>query len=351
MLHDLLKDDDPQVEAVLSVIHAIDADVILLGDVDWDAQGAGPSAVRLRLLEAGLAYTHAVHLRPNSGLPSGFDLNQNGIWGEPRDALAYGRFTGSGGLLLLSRLPLGEAEDLSHLLWAENAGEDVTHLLPPGSETLVPLATVAQWVVPLEVAGTRLTLVTLAASTPVFDGPEDRNGLRGRDELALAAKLAGEVEGPILLGRANLDPRDGEGRREAIRALINHPALQDPRPRSPGGAAQPDRTPPHRGDPALDTADWEGPGPLRVDYVLPARDLSVIASGVHWPAPGEDGHEEAIAAGPGRAVWVDLEIGSGVTSGRSSGAGAELAGSVEGGSPDRAGRTPEAPPGEAWALP
>jgi hypothetical protein len=62
----------------------------------------------------------------------------------------------------------------------------------------------------------------------------------------------------------------------------------------------------------LDTADWpdDRPGNLRVSYVLPSRDWTVIDAGVYWPAPdsaaaaiiGPDG----LAAGPHRLVWVDI---------------------------------------------
>jgi hypothetical protein len=307
MLRDLGSGEDAQAEAALDVIAALDADIVLLGGVDWDAGHAGLAALRARLAERGAPYAHAVHLPPVTGRPSGFDLDGNGRLGEARDALGYGRFTGAGGLALLSRVPLGPAEDLSAILWADRS-EAAGQVLPQGAQAVVPLASVAQWVVPAEARGRRLTLVTLAASTPVFDGPEDRNGLRNRDELALAAELAGRVEGPVLLGRANLDPADGEGRRAAIAALLAHPALQDPAPRSAGGAAQPPR-PDHAGDPALDTVAWQGPGPLRVDYVLPARALRVVASGVHWPAPGTPEAARAEAAGPGRAVWVELDLG------------------------------------------
>jgi hypothetical protein len=68
------------------------------------------------------------------------------------------------------------------------------------------------------------------------------------------------------------------------------------------------------GDPALDTADWsdDGPGNLRVSYILPSRDLNVTGVGVFWPAQndplaallGSDG----FAAGPHRLVWVDIKI-------------------------------------------
>jgi len=126
--------------------------------------------------------------------------------------------------------------------------------------------------------------------------------------------LSGELgQRPVdfaILGNLNLDPMDGEGLRDGMRAMLGNAQLQDPQPQSKGAAAAAD--PSHRGDPALDTADWSdsGPGNLRVSYVLPAATWQVKDAGVFWPAPddpdaallGSDG----FAAGPHRLVWVDI---------------------------------------------
>lgn len=289
MIRDLMKGED-QAEAALAVIAHLQADILLLGDVDWDASGAGAATLIDRLAALGLTYPHHVALRPNSGLPSGADLDGNGRLGEARDALGYGRFRGDSGLLLLSRHPIRWVQDHSVQVW--NAGD----LVPDGVE--VPIPTVAQWVV--DVAG--LQMVTLAAGPPVFDGPEDRNGHRNAAELALARTLAEDQPQPVLIGRANLDPYDGQGQRAAITSLLEHPAWSDPAPRGLGGGGQG-----HRGDPALDTANWEGPGPLRVDYILPAAALEVTASGVLWPAADDPLADMVAQAGSGRAVWVDIQ--------------------------------------------
>ncbi|MGB3408692.1 MAG: endonuclease/exonuclease/phosphatase family protein [Jannaschia sp.] len=302
LLRDIAGQDDAQVRAVTEVIARAGADVILLLDFDWDLDGLAVAALQTVLAERGAPYPHHVALRPNSGQPSGFDLDRNGRWGEGRDALGYGRFTGDGAMVLLSRVPLGAVTDHSDRLWtAENPGAE--SVLPEGAGSVVPLASVAQWVVPLRVEGADITLVTMSANTPVFDGPEDRNGLRNADELAFVARLAETLAMPIVLGRANLDPADGDGTRGAIEALLAHPALQDPRPRGDGGGGAG-----HRGDPALDTMDWDGPGPLRVDYVLPSRALTVEGSGVLWPAPDDPFAAVVATASRGRLVWVDIAL-------------------------------------------
>ena len=104
------------------------------------------------------------------------------------------------------------------------------------------------------------------------------------------AASARRPAGPFVLAfGANLDPADGAGRREVMQALLAHPQLQDPRPKSQGAAAA--ATPAHLGDPALDTADWAeptadtfGPGNMRVDFLLPSADVTVSDAGVFWPA-------------------------------------------------------------------
>jgi hypothetical protein len=159
-------------------------------------------------------------------------------------------------------------------------------------------------------------ILAFAATPPVFDGPEDRNGLRNADEVAFWGHfLNGELgEGPtrdfVIMGNANLDPADGDGLSGSIRDLLADPRLQDPTPRSEGGRLAADAG--QVGDPALDTTDWPdgAPGNLRVSYILPSSTWRVTDAGVFWPDPdtpdaallGPDG----LAAGPHRLVWVDV---------------------------------------------
>ena len=118
----------------------------------------------------------------------------------------------------------------------------------------------------------------------------------------------------VLLGDANLDPADGDGRRQAITRLLTDPRLQDPAPASKGATAAATQGPPndtHQGDPALDTADWDearGIGNMRVDYVLPSADLTVTGAGVWWPEPGTPEAATAQTASRHALVWVDLEL-------------------------------------------
>jgi len=267
-------------------------------------------------------------LAPNTGLATGRDLNRDGRLGGPRDAQGYGRFRGQGGMAVLSRYPLWVMHDFTDMLWADLPG-NVTQELAGYIETDVQrLSSVGHWVIGIDLpGGVTAALGAFHATPPVFDGPEDRNGWRNHDEAALWLRfldgaLAGDGPGMpfVLMGDANLDPVDGDGRAEAMNTLLSDPRLQNVKPHSVGGirdaALDGGTNTEHRGDPALDTADWRddgnGPGNLRVDYVLPGRAWKVVDAGVFWPAPEDPLFDllgdESAGVTRHRLVWVDLVL-------------------------------------------
>jgi len=326
LLQDLQRGTSKQVVAVLDVVAAANPDVLLLTGFDWDYQGLALAAFEAALAARGAGYGYLYAPRSNAGLPTAFDINGDGRLGGPRDAQGYGRFSGEGSMALLSRLPIitEQARDFSGFLWRDLPDNLLAGAgLAPEIVSSLRLSSMGHWDVPLRLpGGGALHVLAFMATPPVFDGPEDLNGRRNHDEAAFWLRLLeGRLPWPappapfVLLGDANLDPADGEGRREALRALLVHPALQDPAPRSAGGvaaaAAQGGENLAQAGDPALDTVDWAESGDLgnrRVDYVLPSAGLGVLASGVFWPAPGEPHAEAAQAASRHRLVWVDIAL-------------------------------------------
>lgn len=304
LLRDIARGEDAQIAATLAVIVAAQADVIVLQGVDFDAGGAALSALAGALGALGADYPHRLALRPNTGMPTGVDIDGDGRSWRARDAQGYGFFNGQAGMAILSRHPLGAVRDFSGFLWADLPGSSAPAVLSADALAVLRLATVAAWDVAVELPGGPLHLLTLHAGTPVFDGPEDRNGWRNADELRFwALYLDGwSPDGPALatdafavIGTLNADPDRGEGRAEGLEALLGHPRLQDVVPRRPGGGTQ--------------TADWPEPvpGDLRVDYILPAATIEVAGAGVLWPE-GDEGAVAALASDH-RLVWMDLRLG------------------------------------------
>lgn len=312
LLRDVLRADDAQIAAVLSVVVEVAPDVLVLTDFDYDLDGRALAVVADR---AGFAHSYAS--LPNSGMSTGLDMDGDGYLGGGVDAQGFGKFAGDGGLAILSQHPIVRVEDFSELLWVEldDAVWPVVDGDPfPSAEALSiqRLSSTAHWSVTIQPEGAPpFEVIAYDATPPVFDGPEDQNGLRNRDELRLIAQIAHSRRGAyVVAGNANLDPHDGQGIRVAMRDFLASGLVVDPKPKSAGARLAAD--PAHQGPPALDTANWpdDGPGNLRVSYVLPSPDWQIVNAGVFWPTPddpkagllGDDG----LLAGPHHLVWVDV---------------------------------------------
>ena len=297
------------------IIVSAQADVIVLQGVDYDYGQAAITGLAALIAEKGVDYSYRFALRPNTGMQTGLDMDGNGSVGEPRDAQGYGRFSGQGGMAILSRFPvlLGDVRDFSDLRWRDLPGAQLPMVdgAPfPSAEVheVQRLSSTGHWDVPLVLPDNELLHIwTFHATPPVFDGPEDRNGKRNHDEIAFWMRYLEGAFGPIprqtfvIAGVTNLDPVDGEGLHQVMRDLLSHPDIQDPEPRSAGALQASD--PDHMGDPALDTADFGDIGSLRVSYLLPSVQWDILDQGVLWP------EAEADAEASGRRhhlVWVDI---------------------------------------------
>jgi hypothetical protein len=330
LARDILSGQDAQVAAVAAVIAEVSPDVLLLTSFDYDHGLVALGAFADLLDHLGAPYPHRFALRPNTGMQTGLDMTGDGRRATPDDAQGYGAFAGARGMAILSRHPVdtGAVRDFSNFLWRDLPDA----LLPVVDGVSFPsvevfdiqrLSTTGHWDVPLLLpGGERLHLLAFYASPPVFGGPHGRNLRRNHDEVrfwSLFLDGALPMQPPsapfVLLGDANLDPYDGDGMHQAMRNLLANPAVQDPRPASRGAveAAQGPLNADQRGDPALDTTLWRqepGPGNLRVDYVLPGAELTVLDAGVFWPA--SDDPRAALLGETGetgsrhRLVWVDI---------------------------------------------
>ncbi|QBF33192.1 endonuclease/exonuclease/phosphatase family protein [Thalassococcus sp. S3] len=308
LLRDIMRGQDQDLKAVYDTLLAVRPDIVALQGFDHDQDGVALRAFADALSDLGLTYDHLLWRPTNRGRSTGLDMDGNGRMGEARDAQGYGRFSGQGAMAVLSRYPIrsDEIQDFTDLLWRDLPGallprhEDGTAFPSPEAQAIQRLSSSGHWVVPFQLPnGTDLHLLTFHATPPVFDGPEDLNGRRNHDEIRFWTLYLDGAFGPppeqsfVIAGSANLDPGRSDGRREAIKDLIADPRVQDPAPQgAPNGG--------------LATVDWPDPGPgrLRVDYVLPSRDLRLSGSGVYWP------EDDAAGAGASRhrMVWVDIDL-------------------------------------------
>ena len=312
LLQAIRKRDDPQVQSVVAVLARLQADVVVLTGIDYDFGQAAVTALAADIREAGLDYPYLLALRPNTGVPTGLDMDGNGSLGEARDAQGFGRFAGAAGMAVLSRYPIGEPRNFSGLLWRDLPGADLPPDMSAAAREVQLLSTSGHYEVPVKVGAKDLRLLVWYATPPVFDGPEDRNGRRNKDEAALWLRLLeGGLPWPapqapfVLLGQSNLDPFDGDGLHQGVTALLTHPALQDPKPK--GAALRTDAG--QAGDPALDTAFYaKGVGGLRVDLVLPSAGLTVLGAGVMWPPDSDPFAASLATASRHRPVWADIDL-------------------------------------------
>ncbi len=335
-----------QAKRIAEVLQRVRPDVVLLCEVDY-APGDDPAGLFAERYAAkpqaagleGVSYPYRFAAPVNTGVPSGLDLDNDGRTDGAADAWGYGRYPGQYGMTVLSRWPIDEAatRTFQNLLWSKlpDARQPVD---PATGEPYYPTEVWDQLRLPsktfmdvvVKTPAGPLHLLCSHPTPPVFDGPEDRNGLRNADEVRLVTEYAAGCLGDyfvddngvagaipsgqpfIVLGDLNADPNDGDGVRVAIRDLIAGPRMApDPKPTSDGAVAASqahvDINADQVGDAANNTGNFsaEGFGNLRIDYTLPSKDLRVVGSGVYWPKAGEEG-AEAAAASDHRLVWVDV---------------------------------------------
>lgn len=327
-----------QVEAVLEIIARNDADVLLVNEFDFD-----PTAAELFADLAG--YEHHFTAPSNTGIPSGHDLNNDGSIGGPDDAFGFGFFPGQFGMLVLSQHPITDARTFQEVLWADMPGA----LLPEldgqawySDDELddLRLSSKSHWDVTVDVPGRKdVHLLASHPTPPVFDGPEDRNGRRNHDEIRFwvdyvtpghASNWIVDDEGQrgglhagerfVVAGDLNSDPVDGDSLPGAATQLLDHPFVNTKiTPTSEGAVEQ---TILQGSNNVLATAEFDtadfgeaefgGPGNLRVDYVLPSRQLKMLDAAVDWPLMSDPDFDEVgvfpFPASDHRLVWVDARV-------------------------------------------
>jgi 3-phytase/alkaline phosphatase D len=348
-----------QAHYVAETLQRIDADVVLVNEFDYDLNGVAtttstPSPIGYRsaahqafndaFLSAAhgggstgrsatsaLDYDHGYTPATNTGLASGFDLDNNGAIGGGNDAFGFGSFGGQFGFTIFSKYEVTNVRTFQNFLWKDMPGNlltndptanDLENFYSPEEVAALRLSSKNHVDVTLNVDGVEVHFLTAHPTPPVFDGAEDRNGKRNFDEIRFwkdyingAGYIYDDQGGTgglgsgalfVIAGDYNADLCDGDsfkvaciGRDQpgigpnAIGQLLLDPLVNTGvTPASAGGTAaatDPSNNGPanasHLQDPMFDTADFNdaAPGNLRVDYVLPSISLDILDSGVFWP--------------------------------------------------------------------
>jgi Endonuclease/Exonuclease/phosphatase family len=355
LITDLSTPANAQAKAVAEIIQRVNPDVLLINEFDYDAGGAALAHFQNNYLSvsqngaAAVNYSYRFAAPSNTGIPSGLDLDNSGSVGGGNDAFGFGNYPGQFGIAVYSKYAIQESEirTFQNFLWKDMPGA----LLPDDAGTAAPadwyspdelnifrLSSKSHWDIPVEIEGEIVHIIASHPTPPVFDGPEDRNGMRNHDEIRLVADYVtpgagnyiyddngvygglGAGQRFVILGDMNADPLDGDSVDQAIQQLLNNPNIDTSiTPSSPGGTQQAvlqgGANATHLSDPKFDTADFadSAPGNLRADYVLPSvYGLNPETAGVFWPLNNDPLFGPVgvfpFPSSDHRLVWVDLKI-------------------------------------------
>ncbi|WP_410785872.1 endonuclease/exonuclease/phosphatase family protein [Kribbella sp. C-35] len=353
LVADLSTPANAQAGAVAEVIQRERPDVLLINEFDYVPGQRAADLFRSNYLEVGhngaapIHYPYVYVAPSNTGVPSGFDLNNDGQVSGGDDAFGFGVFEGQYGMVVYSRYPIDTKHVRTFQLfkWRDMPGA----MLPDNPATPAPadwytpaelnvfrLSSKSHWDLPIEIGHRTVHFLVSHPTPPTFDGAEDRNGTRNHDEIRFWAdyiqpsrssyiyddkgRYGGLRPGSpfVIAGDQNSDPVDGDSVPGAIQQLIDNPRIIDPQPSSAGGAEaavlQGGANTAHKGDPKYDTADFadSAPGNLRADYVLPSTQLKPVRTGVFWPVQADPLFRLTgvfpFPTSDHRSVWLDVRV-------------------------------------------
>lgn len=347
---------DSTASGIAEVIQRVNPDVLLLNEFNYDASGAFLRKFQENYLEVAQGsespvYYPYVYIAPvNTGIPSGFDLDNNGTVDTTQgsntyaqDCFGFGEFPGQFGMVLLSKCPIDSdnVRTFRQFLWKDMPGA----FLPDDPDFPAPadwyssaeldvfrLSSKSHWDVPVLVNGTPVHILAAHPTPPVFDTPAedplwkagvDHNGRRNSDEIRFWAdyvdnsasgyiyddlewSVAGEQTPAspsgglpadtrfVICGDLNADENEGDSTPPSISSLLNSPFINSAFVPAGGNGPDPD-----------DSAGFSGG--VRVDYVLPSMfGFDVLGGAVFWPGPSDPIHAEA---SDHHLVYVDLSTG------------------------------------------
>jgi myo-inositol-hexaphosphate 3-phosphohydrolase len=363
-----------QAKTVAEIIQRNNPDILLINEFDY-----APAAVDLfkqnflQISQNGatpVTYQYGYIAPSNTGIASGFDLNNNGATvttpsttGYGDDSFGFGNFPGQFGMLLLSKYPIDTANirTFQNFLWKDMPGnlltndptvdnsativnENLNGFYSPAEINVLRLSSKSHWDIPIIINGETVHALVSHPTPPTFDGTEDRNGKRNYDEIRFWSDYVSAGKGSyiyddkggqgnlapgssfVIMGDQNADPNDGDSYNKAILQFLQNPNINTNFTPSSLGAPQQatlqgQLNNSHKGNSSFDTADFNdaAPGNLRADYILPSTDIQVTNSGVFWPVNTDptfplvgtftSGIPGGFSSSDHRLVFADVKVG------------------------------------------
>jgi len=358
LITDLSTPDNAQAANVAEIIQRTAPDIVLINEFDFDPDGTALRLFQDNYLSVphngapAIDYAYSYTAPVNTGVSSGFDLNNDGTVGGPDDAFGFGFFPGQFGMAVYSNLPINvdairtfqtfRWKDMPGALLPDNPSTpESADFYSPEELEVFRLSSKSHWDLPVQVGRRTVHFLVSHPTPPVFDGEEDRNGRRNSDEIRFWADYITPADSGyiydddggsgglpfgaqfVVAGDQNSDPLDGDSLPGSIDQLLDDPRVNDGNTPSSFGAVQASiqqggANQTHLSPPRFDTADFSDtePGNLRADYLLPSRPIRILSSAVFWPVSisplyrlvYDPGFSLGVASSDHRLVWADLRV-------------------------------------------
>lgn len=331
-----LQSDHQQIKNIAEIIQRVRPDIILLNEFDYIEKNNGIEYFKKHYLQQSqqkqpaINYPYSFIAPVNTGLSTTFDLDNDGQHtGIKADAQGFGFFEGHYGMAVLSRFPIDIEKARTLQKFKHKDMPDAAMPVDPKTGhnwysqqewQQLRLSSKSFWDLPITIKGKTLHLIASHPTPPVFDGEEDRNGLRNHDEVRMIADYisgadylyddkgvyGGLKAGSrfVIVGDLNAAPEGDKKRLKTTDQLLKHSLINaNYAPQSKGAkSAFP------QSYAARYTAFWQA----RVDYVLPSKvGIEVYQGGVFWPPKNSELFrliKDRNASSDHRMVWLDISL-------------------------------------------
>ncbi len=313
LLEELKTPDNEHIRKIAEIIQRTRPDFLALMEFDYVPENEAALLFQKNYLDKSqngtepIQYPYVYAVPSNTGVLGEVDMNDDGVIKLPDDAYGFGRFPGQYAFAVFSRFPFDEehVRTFRNMLWTDMPDAKLPKKL--NKEDFYSRAALSTFRlssknhidIPVKMPDGKTVHALISHPTPpVFDGPEDKNGLRNHDEIKLwvdyisGATYLKDDKGKtggldksarfVVMGDLNADPLNGDSAEGAITQLLDHPAVNPQVARGnliPKSKGAIEMHPDKKGDPAALTSFFG----LRIDYVLPSKNLTAKDTGVFWP--------------------------------------------------------------------